>query len=873
MADGSVVFSTELDTGGLRSGLSGIEKSASKWTAGIGKAFSFATISAAVAKLGKIGIEYNAQMESYVTNFGVMLGDEAKALEHVAELRDMAAKTPFGMEDLASASQTMLSFGMDAEYSMEAMKQLGDISLGNKERFSSLALAFSQVSAAGKLSGQDLLQMVNAGFNPLNTIAEATGTNLADLKEVMGGGKGSKEFQKAMKAAKKEVARLGDQASEGAKMLAQIGEEGMISAEMVGIAMEMETSPGGRFYQGMEKASQTMSGLWSTLQDDAKQLVGNVFEPVGDVLSQHVLPAAIKAVGALNNLFDPKYSQVEYEARVDVTSATENLATLDEKISSLKDKFLTDVIQIKLDAKEASDLLEELEQFQGIEKSLLSDADKQRMVDITKALVDMYPELEKYVGKDGILTKEADAVRDLTTEYQNLAWAKATAEYTASLDSAYAKALLDKELLETRLDGLKEEQKLLIERDKAEAGLQLAASYAQYGISSDPAEQKQYLDTLQQYVDLGYDIESMSSSLAESGFSLGELFKDDGSGNVLDSVDGEKLITLQAAMDYIANALRPENSQTQEAAATLGEDIAAAEAALAESEATLAELLAQKETYDQLLAEIQSGERVITIDDLFSDTPSETPTGDGPMTRAVKADGDTAVDTVGAKARAVKEKIKSELAGGFSSEGSEGSEGTEAGGTMTKLGEQIVMEIGAGIESGSGTAKATIVTLVSSMKNAANPKQFVSVGQQIAYGIAQGIRSGTSAVAGAVMALIKVALDTASKAAEINSPSRLFKRVIGLAIPEGVAAGIDAGTYMAVDSVNRMVAASVPDGSRIASQIMSKSASFNGASGSAIAAAAANGNFTQNNTFNVPVQTPDEFAKTMRLYATYGLQG
>lgn len=107
----------------------------------------------------KAGVEYNAQMEAYQTNFAVLLGDEAAALEHVAQMREMAAKTPFGMEDLASANQTLLSFGMSAERSMEVMQQLGDISLGNKERFSSLSLAFAQVSSAGKLTGQDLLQI------------------------------------------------------------------------------------------------------------------------------------------------------------------------------------------------------------------------------------------------------------------------------------------------------------------------------------------------------------------------------------------------------------------------------------------------------------------------------------------------------------------------------------------------------------------------------------------------------------------------------------------------------------------------------------------------------------------------------------------
>lgn len=107
----------------------------------------------------KAGVEYNAQMEQYENNFTVLLGDEAEALQYVSQMRQTAAKTPFGMEDLASASQTLLSFGISAEDTSAAIQMLGDISMGNADRFGSLSLAFAQVSSAGKLTGQDLLQI------------------------------------------------------------------------------------------------------------------------------------------------------------------------------------------------------------------------------------------------------------------------------------------------------------------------------------------------------------------------------------------------------------------------------------------------------------------------------------------------------------------------------------------------------------------------------------------------------------------------------------------------------------------------------------------------------------------------------------------
>lgn len=257
-----------------------------------------------VVDLGKTGISYNAQMEDYTTNFKVMLGSTEAAAAKVESLKQMAAATPFEMTDLASATQTLLAFGIEAEKTDGIMQMLGDVSLGNSQKFSSLATVFGQVASTGKLMGQDLLQFINTGFNPLQVIAEKTGASIGDLKKVMSGEKTSREFRNAVKAAKKEVKKLGDQASDGAKMLAQIGEEGAISADMVTQAFEIATSEGGQFFNGMNEASQTFNGLLSTLTDNINSLIGNAFKSVSDFLTNKLLPKAIEWVERIQNAFD-----------------------------------------------------------------------------------------------------------------------------------------------------------------------------------------------------------------------------------------------------------------------------------------------------------------------------------------------------------------------------------------------------------------------------------------------------------------------------------------------------------------------------------------------------------------------------------------
>nr|WP_231994798.1 hypothetical protein [Vaginimicrobium propionicum] len=99
----------------------------------------------------KDGVEYNARMEQYTTSFTTMLGDQAKAQKLVNNLKLEAAHTPFGMEDLAKGTQTLMGVGMTAEESQIWLKQLGDISQGDAQKFESLTLAFAQISSTRTL--------------------------------------------------------------------------------------------------------------------------------------------------------------------------------------------------------------------------------------------------------------------------------------------------------------------------------------------------------------------------------------------------------------------------------------------------------------------------------------------------------------------------------------------------------------------------------------------------------------------------------------------------------------------------------------------------------------------------------------------------
>ena len=118
-------------------------------------------IGAGIGAVSSLG----AQAESTAVAFKILVGDEKKAGAMLKEISEFASRSPFEKWSSQEVHSKCLNFGVSTEKVLPLMEQLGNISGGNKERFASLSLVMGQVSSAGYLMGQDLLQFVNAGFN------------------------------------------------------------------------------------------------------------------------------------------------------------------------------------------------------------------------------------------------------------------------------------------------------------------------------------------------------------------------------------------------------------------------------------------------------------------------------------------------------------------------------------------------------------------------------------------------------------------------------------------------------------------------------------------------------------------------------------
>ena len=203
----------------------------------------YTLISAGVGAVTALG----AQAEQTSVAFTTLVGSEEKAAGILKEINDFAAKTPYGNLDLTDNAKTMLNFGVQADKVNGYLQQLGDIAAGDKNKLGSLSLVFGQVASAGKMSGQDLLQFINAGFNPLKELEKMTGKTYAELQDMMS--------------------------------------KGQIGFDAVAAAINHATSAGGAFEGMSDKLSQTISGKFSTLAGNIQQAAVDMFNEIKPIVN------------------------------------------------------------------------------------------------------------------------------------------------------------------------------------------------------------------------------------------------------------------------------------------------------------------------------------------------------------------------------------------------------------------------------------------------------------------------------------------------------------------------------------------------------------------------------------------------------------
>jgi tape measure domain-containing protein len=283
----------------------------------IGLISSIKGMAAAYISLQTVAKSINlaTQVEDATIAFEVLTGSAQDGKVIFEQIRQFAAASPVTFSGATEAAKTMMSFGIAAQDVQKNLQMLSDVTGGNNERFKMLALAFSQMSAAGRLMGQDVLQMINAGFNPLQQISKTTGESMIELKKRM--------------------------------------EDGGISSQEVRKAFEDATSAGGMFEGMTDRLSQTVSGKLNIALSDLEQKLAKAGEAMAPLLMQmlDIMNNLKPILDILISLIDKLSTGLGYSLAVlrDVVSTLKKGIVFGDPDRTETDKFL-DMMQARADA-------------------------------------------------------------------------------------------------------------------------------------------------------------------------------------------------------------------------------------------------------------------------------------------------------------------------------------------------------------------------------------------------------------------------------------------------------------------------------------------------------------------------------------------
>ena len=246
---GSLTYDTKLDTKGFESGLNKI--GATGVAIGNLMADVIRQVAQTISEVGKMGVEYNAQIETYQTALTTLTGSAEKANKIIEQVKKDAASTPFEVASLVKGNQLLISAGLSAEQARDDILALGNaISAtgGGEEELSRMVVNLQQIKNVGKASALDIKQFAYAGIDVYGLLADYTGKTREEVTDLE------------------------------------------ISYEDLTGALKYASQEGGKYFNAMEKQSKTFNGQLSNLKDNFMAFLGEATMPLFTFLKDEVLP-------------------------------------------------------------------------------------------------------------------------------------------------------------------------------------------------------------------------------------------------------------------------------------------------------------------------------------------------------------------------------------------------------------------------------------------------------------------------------------------------------------------------------------------------------------------------------------------------------
>jgi len=200
-----------------------------------------------LAAVGTMAVKQAANFEKLQTTLNVLTGSAEEGARAFERLVQFSAKTPFQLADLTKVNNTLMGFGLTTDEAFDSLSMLGDVAGIVGGDLQSIAIAFGQAAAEGRVMTRDLRQFINNGVPILQVLSEEMGV------------------------------------AEGAIM--DMASEGKITFELLDRAFKNATAEGGKFEGGMETLSGTLNGLFSTLKDNVNIALAELGQEIADTLN------------------------------------------------------------------------------------------------------------------------------------------------------------------------------------------------------------------------------------------------------------------------------------------------------------------------------------------------------------------------------------------------------------------------------------------------------------------------------------------------------------------------------------------------------------------------------------------------------------
>lgn len=216
------------------------------WKKALGIIGGTAVIKKFISDLVNIRGEFQKTQMSFET----MLGSKEKADVLMAQMVQTAAKTPFDLQGVANGAKQLLAYGTAAEDVNDTLIRLGNIASGLSIPLGDMVYLYGTTQTQGRLFTQDVRQFMGRGIPLVKELAAMLGKTEEEINNMVTAGQiGFPEIEKVIR-----------------KM----------------------TDEGGKFYNLMEKQSQTLSGQISNLGDAWDGMLNSIGEDTQELTSKTI---------------------------------------------------------------------------------------------------------------------------------------------------------------------------------------------------------------------------------------------------------------------------------------------------------------------------------------------------------------------------------------------------------------------------------------------------------------------------------------------------------------------------------------------------------------------------------------------------------